>query len=72
MIKTFARLHAMSNGCKCPDFVDLFYVDNDGRENLVQTVHIDVLSDLNLSDDACHRISAGHRVAIKIVEDTED
>lgn len=49
-------------GCHSPlpripnvNSVDLFYEDNDGLEHLIQTIPIDTLSDLNLSDERVRR-----------------
>lgn len=69
--KNYVQAHGMEKDKKSPTFADVYYINSAGIQSLLTTLHIDLLSDLGLDDDAVNRLCRGERVTIKLVEDVE-
>ena len=64
-MSTFMRPHAMSDGRKYIDHVDVFY-EREGVEHLIVTIHIDSITDIGgLPEDAISRLKAGDCLPVR-------
>ena len=65
MSANYMQAHSMSKGCTYADYVDLFY-ERGGSPRLLETMHIDLLSDLGMDDESIAIIHRGGRVEVEL------
>lgn len=65
----FLRIHQVEKDKSMKSGIDLLYRASDGKEHWIDTIHIDQLADMGLSDLARSKLKVGGEVSVKLVEE---